>query len=344
LGESQLNKIWKGSGRNVQNPLFIEILKVQKVLPSILPDYYHFNPTLQINGSHVSLFWRVSSNALPVNYDTRGHPTNLEKEKIFEEDFENIISGNLDLDLDLDLDTVIPSSQKVLAPLMIENYKVVDDLEVPDKTIFLEDPRAHKINGRYITAIARVGTVKSDWQGISRMVLIDTQEVCAKIITSDNDRRVEKNWVVIQEQENSIIMLQHSNPQVIVRVDKKSGSAETISRESPNFIAETRNVNGGSSFVLVDNSFYLRVARLQFTLGTLGRIRVSSLVKHDLQFREVSRSMPFVFQGLGVEICNGFVFNEDRFHFTWGRNDREMYIGTCNKNDLLNWYETHKQS
>ena len=344
LGESHLNKVWKGSGSNFKNPVFIDILKVQKILPSILPDYFHYNPTLQVNNSHLNLFWRVSSNTLPINFDKRGDSSNIAQERFYEENFERIISGNLDLDLDLDLDIVTPSSQIVFDQLVIGNYhEIVDDLDIPDKSIFLEDPRAHRENGRYITAIARVGTIKSDWRGITRMVLIDIQEACAKIISSDNDRRVEKNWVVIQEYENSLIMLQHSNPQVIVNVDKKSGYAETVSGNPDNFIAEPNNVNGGSPFVLVDNSFYLRVARRQFISGSRVGVRLNLLVKHDLQLREVSRSTPFVFQELGVEICNGLALDGDRFYFTWGKNDREMYIGTCNKNDLLGWYETHKQ-
>lgn len=342
LGEIKLNKLWLGTGHSTEKPAVIDVLNVRAILPNILSEYFHFNPTLQIHNSHIKLFWRVSNYEMPLNYDKKGKPIGELTEKFVNKDFEHIVSGSLELDFE----DAVPSNQETLGEITVINYAAfVGALDLPDKSIFFEDPRAHKKDGKYITAVARFGTrARQNQRFVNRMILIDSQESHAKIITSDHDQDFEKNWVVVEENESSLTMLQHSNPQVLVSVDKSTGYATTISKSSSSFIPEDRNLNGGSPFVLVDNSFYLRVARLQFTLGPLGRTRISLLVMHDLEFREVSRSVPFVFQEIGVEICNGFALNEDRFYFTWGKNDREMFIGTCSKNELLSWYENHKQS
>jgi hypothetical protein len=138
-------------------------------------------------------------------------------------------------------------------------------------------------------------------------------------------------------------MLKRSNPQEIVSVDTISGIAKSLPSidliKKKNYL----ELNGGSGFVLVDNLYYLRVARIQFSLAKLGRTRVSVIVKHDLNFTEISRSKPFIFQSLGVEICNGFAYSHDTFYFSWGQDDRSMYVGYCRKRDLLNWYNKNLQ-
>jgi len=342
----ELNKLWAATGNSVKNPVLIDILKIQRVVPNILPGYFHLNPTLQINGPDITLFWRVSNNELTLDFDKKGRPITELGERISSTDFENIISGNLHINFDTESEIVIPSNQSVLPHLHVKNLDaIIKEKDLPSRSFFIEDPRAHKENGRYLTAIIRFGELKKN-KGLfsTRIVLIDTHDLSATVITSDSDRNIEKNWIVVQELDNSLTMLQHSNPQVLVSVDISNGKAEALLKRASYFVAEPENVSGGTPFLLIDNSFYLRVARLQFTLGSLGRIRINLLVMHDLEFREISRSTPFVFQELGVEICNGLALNGDRVYFTWGKNDREMFIGSCLKNDLLSWYESHKQA
>jgi hypothetical protein len=62
-------------------------------------------------------------------------------------------------------------------------------------------------------------------------------------------------------------------------------------------------------------------------------------VKHDLDFREVARTSPFIFRVFGYEICNGFQLYDEKFVFSWGENDEKMLLGSIEKHKLLDWLE-----
>ena len=85
----------------------------------------------------------------------------------------------------------------------------------------------------------------------------------------------------------------------------------------------------------------MRVARIKFSIRNIGRARLSVLVKHDLNFREISRSRAFVFRETSIEICNGLDYDGSNFYFSWGENDRKMYVGSCAKKDLIDWFESN---
>jgi hypothetical protein len=65
---------------------------------------------------------------------------------------------------------------------------------------------------------------------------------------------------------------------------------------------------------------------------------------HDLSFNEIGRTIPFVFRKLSIEICNGLEFDGKDFIFSWGEDDREMFVGKVEMRKLLNWFEEHKMA
>jgi len=88
----------------------------------------------------------------------------------------------------------------------------------------------------------------------------------------------------------------------------------------------------------------MRVARLQFQIYGLGGCRISVLVLHDLKFKEVARSKPFIFNKLGVEICNGLMVKDDLVFFSWGEDDMDMCVGRCSKAELMRWFNENLQN
>lgn len=344
-GQGQLLNLWGGIN-SIENPLRLNFLEITKLAPSILLNYKHFNPTIRVNGKTLKLMWRVSDYTMPMDYDKKGNPrighTSRSKN---EDDFEGIISAELPIPFQKILDT--PINQKLLQESLISNLdESLAKLQLPVCKVFVEDPRMHQGEDSIITAIARFGNLRpgNTIRNHTRMIIINSKTNVGTIVHSDNDNLIEKNWVVIKHIERDLIMLKRSNPQEIIYVDTMTGLTKSLPCNVLIKKKNCANLNGGSGFVLIDDLYYLRVARIQFPLAKLGLTRINVIVKHDLNFLEISRSKPFVFQSLGVEICNGFAYNENYFFFSWGQDDRSMYVGSCRKSDLLNWYSNNLQN
>jgi hypothetical protein len=59
---------------------------------------------------------------------------------------------------------------------------------------------------------------------------------------------------------------------------------------------------------------------------------------HNLKLEEIHRSKPFVFREVGIEICNGLEFKDGVFYFAWSENEKKIFVGKCNKDELLTWF------
>jgi hypothetical protein len=344
-GELKLLKLWEDKN-SLRHPLKLNGIEVTQLVPTILRSFNHFNPTIRICGGSLQLLWRVSDYTMPMEYDKYGkprigHTSRLDGEK----DFEGIITAELSIPFRSGQD--FPVNQELFSLDAISNLsESIEGFNLNDHDVYVEDPRLHPSHGDVFTAIARFGNLRPDVQRLNhtRMIVINRILRSGTIINSDTDKHMEKNWVVIQQLGAELVMLKQSQPQEIAYVDSVTGVAKSLV-SSGNVKNEAKAaLNGGSAFVLIDNSYYMRVARVQFPLPRIGISRVSVIVMHDLEFREVSRSKPFVFQRLGVEVCNGFAYNESSFMFSWGQDDRSMYIATCDKNVLLDWYFSNLQS
>jgi hypothetical protein len=261
-----------------------------------------------------------------------------------ENDFEGIISAELSIPFQSILDT--PVNQELLTILDVSNLDYsIERLKLVNRDLFVEDPRLHPGDGNLITAIARFENFRPNGNrpNHARMILINEIERSGTIVHSDTDKYIEKNWVVIEQLGTELIMLKQSHPQEIVSVDSLTGVAKSITSSESIKDRPSSVLNGGSAFVLIDNAYYMRVARIQIPLPNVGVARISVIVMHDLSYREISRSKPFIFQKLGVEVCNGFAYNASSFIFSWGQDDRSMFIASCEKNDLLDWYYNNVQ-
>lgn len=336
-GEAQLNLLYK-SGNSQWNPLRLDIIETHKLQPSVLPGYYHYNPTLQLEDENIRVFWRVSDFSLVNFHDELGrwHRENLNDL----ENFERIATGVLDSRTGLNFwlisdETVLPEQY------FINRVETAKALGRENDKIYVEDPRAHEGTGRYLTAHARFGKVGKNFY---RMLLVDLATNSAIIVPSSDSNKTEKNWVVIREFEDYLLFLNQSNPPIINKVNLKTGISERAEIQEEEIQLNSKNLNGGSPFVRIDCSHFLRVARHMFPIYPLGGCRISVLVLHDSEFKEVARSKPFVFNKLGVEICNGLVIKDDSVYFSWGEDDIAMYVGKCTKDDLMSWFNRNLQN
>jgi hypothetical protein len=176
------------------------------------------------------------------------------------------------------------------------------------------------------------------------MIVIDLATNGGIIVPGSDPSKWEKNWVVIQELENSLLFLNQSKPAIINKVHTKTGVSERLEIQEDKSRQYFANLNGGSPFVRIDSKHFLRVARLTFPIYPIGVTRISVLVLHDLDFKEVARSKPFIFNKLGVEVCNGLLVKDGVVYFSWGEDDLEMYVGWCTKEELMHWFNENLQS
>ena len=335
-GEAQLNSLY-GAGNSHRKPLKLEVIEQINLQVSTLPEYYHYNPSLKIENGIIRIFWRVSAFSIRDYQDDLGRWQGRGIEDL--NHFERIATGVLGHVEDSDFGLI--HQQTVLPEIEITNREgSARAIGYEDAQVYVEDPRAHAGSGRYITACARFAKFGEDF---FRMIVIDLATNKGSIITSSDLARTEKNWVVIHEFEDSLLFLNQSKPMVVEEVEIKSGFSKRREIQEDNTLDNSTNLNGGSPFVRIDSKHYIRVARLQFPVFPLGVCRISVLVLHDLDFKEVARSKPFVFNKLGIDICHGLMVKEDLVYFSWGEDDRTMFIGWCKTEELMRWFSENLQ-
>jgi len=344
-GETRLKNLWNFEYTK-DEPLVLGILSIGEIKPTIQNEYNHFNPSIRsMKNGNLEIFWRVSNSKHPSEYDIFGKPIIGERQSINgEDDYEAIISGELIQPLEFAM--LIPKKQTLLELTKVKNSTENEEWNpLTIVKLFLEDPRLHPGEGVYFTAIARFGNYSYGLHNeiFTRMILINRLTAEGTVIHSKNNGRIEKNWVVIQESHNEILLLKQSQPMELIRFNLRTGKTTSVEDGSNPKSKALTSLNGGSPFVLVDDKFYIRVARQQFVLSKIGTARVNILVMHDLEFREIGRTQPFIFQVLGVEICNGLALQNDHFYFTWGENDCKMFLGVCNKDELISWFQNNLQ-
>ena len=337
LGEQLLKAHWLGKF-DYRSPLRIQNMHVKELVSNhSTKEEYNYNPSIKKSDDIFEVYWRKSNYAVPLQSAASQFELNQKYDS--EKNFEKIVYGTFRFDKYTSKIKIF--NQKTLEILNV--YKVSPSTsrrEILKGVFHFSDPRLHSIKSKFITSVVHYKKKSSDNSGLYiGMAIINRITSSALLINSGDDSLIQKNWVVAEEQTDSLIMLKSTYPFILKQIEIDSGQCkinETISH-SQNVAS---NLNGGSPFVLVDD-FYMRVARIKFSIRNIGRARLSVLVKHDLNFREISRSRAFVFRETSIEICNGLDYDGSDFYFSWGENDRKMYVGSCAKKDVLDWFESN---
>ena len=145
----------------------------------------------------------------------------------------------------------------------------------------------------------------------------------------------EKNWVPISCNQRVLKVLYSNNPLMIINLNLKTGAIESMFKsKNDNF-----PTHGGSSFVPLSQDYFLRISRIKFPSPNMGFVYMSILSIHNREYEEILQSRPFIFEGLGVEICNSLILDESKGKaiFSWGREDKDVMIGEIEIKSLFSW-------
>jgi hypothetical protein len=329
-----------GSKGAVQYPKLIPLIGVTELITSIHPELYHYNPSLKNTPTSIKIFWRISNYSDSPEMGRMGLKKDLKKRKARSTALVNGVGTAIVLVEDKVCMTQIIDEEIVIFPEIDSSHLVAGGTKENFNSITFEDPRCvDNVDDLIILTASDLVDTGSENQKRQQVAVFDLLTNKADIIASPFNRLIEKNWTPIKREESEILFLYSSSPEILI----KSNSSDQYEIEILE-CNESRQleVNGGSQFVLVDSSFYLRVARSRFSLRRLWEIHVSFIIMHDLNFREIARTKPFIFKKYSYEICNGFILRDNYFYFSWGENDEKMFFGKMKKNDLITWIEQNK--
>jgi hypothetical protein len=115
--------------------------------------------------------------------------------------------------------------------------------------------------------------------------------------------------------------------------------------QSESDASDIPNLSGGSQFVRIPSGQFLRVARARFPVEGKGLVHFSYLLLHDENLHPIKISRPFIFRKIGFEICNGLLLtNDGSVFFSWGEDDRKLYVMSAKLSDVLSWLESNESN
>jgi len=205
-------------------------------------------------------------------------------------------------------------------------------MDFEDPRFIPEYPHLILMHGRYTGRIPDRPAPRYD------IVLFNLESNEIKLLIPQNRHKAEKNWVPICTDNEKHILLRSTKPFAVVAVDKEDHHLSEISWDSADF----GEIHNGSNFLLLDEDLYIRVVRVKINLEGLRGVRLNFIMMHNLEFKEVGRTKPFIFNDFGYEICNSITEFEGKIFFAWGMNDSAGYIGHIDRDILQNWIRNHK--
>jgi hypothetical protein len=316
-------------GRSIpkEKPLLLNFEYIQEITTSLRNDLFNYNPTLVLHNKQLKIFWRISNCSTSPKTDWRGITKNVYP-KIGK--IEGIGTG----ELIFDSETISLINEEIAIPISSNHFEHLEN-PYPGFQSTLEDPRA--ICTDEILLLLNTCQIPNSG-GDPRNGLMALYNCANKdliLLNLPEESSVQKNFTIINSNRNVIRLLKSSNPHTVLEFDKNNGN---LVKKLENKQNNKSFLHGGSPFVLVDNEYYFRIARQRFNLKNLFKIHLSYLVMHDLTFNEIGRTKPFILQNYAYEICNGLVEIENNFHFSWGENDKKIYVGVISKRDLIRFF------
>lgn len=85
--------------------------------------------------------------------------------------------------------------------------------------------------------------------------------------------------------------------------------------------------HGGTIPIVLPGGYLLRIARRRLRLWPFGLVHLNYALLYDENFNLRYESRPFLFSGLGFEVCNGAWLIGDQIHFAWSEDDENLLIG-----------------
>ncbi len=222
----------------------------------------------------------------------------------------------------------------------VQNVSLLTD---SSQGLSLEDPRIFLNENELWVIATKLTSVKgpngSKWS--STISLLSFPGLGKFDLVSPFEKNIEKNWVPIEVKKDKICLLYSSYPAISLSVDLRTGLQSNPTTSDEQY---ERRFNGGSQFVKLHNGDFIRVVRRRVPFSWRGYCHISYLVLHDSNLALKRISKPFVFNRIGIEVCNGLTLDaQGKFLFSWGEEDRSMYVARTEYDQLLMWFESNSR-
>jgi hypothetical protein len=322
-------------------PLDLPVIPLResyKLKTNIEPNLFHYNPSILFKQNKLYICWRVSNYKGSPNVNWAKEVT-LSAPRFDPKNFRNAIALGEITDFDISDHSNIENQRLAnelaeFAPRPVSMASQTDVLLVST----LIDPKFLGDDCGLILGNFESWTESPDgkYSVKQSMGVLNLNEKNSCALIPYQKSIGEKNWSYVKSSEDTFKFLRSSSPHVILSV-KKCLPYSVVNVEIESNVKPF--ANGGSNFVLVDDMYFLRIARYRFSSKGRFNCHINIVIKHDRNLIEISRSKPFIFQIFGYEICNGFQLHGEEFIFSWGENDESMFLGSIEKLIFLDWLE-----
>jgi hypothetical protein len=199
----------------------------------------------------------------------------------------------------------------------------------------MEDPRAFYLSGSLLYVCTSLLTWgDSGWK--TRVAILSANDGSNQILDYSGSKSIEKNWLPTCNITESSEFIYSSKPFVIVRFDKAFSVIEERSLSDHNL-----NYHGGTVPIILPGGFHLRIARRRLRLWPYGLVHVNYAILYDKDFGLLFESRPFLFSGLGFEVCNGAWLEHGELILSWSEDDENLLIGKVQLNSFFHWLFTY---
>ena len=280
---------------------------------------FYSNPSVLADHSSTKYFLRVTNNAFYPAADKFGNWR-------IDGDGQDIKNGLLKL--------VVDEVDKK------KTFSTVIDMEGPpcleDSRVFISENKEFVVS----TLVESSRITGGSWK--SSVGIFDLESKVFYVIPSPFGKRIEKNWIPFEsnKRDGYIYLIYQSDPLCIIKLNLKNKKLNLLHGPPSN----KPRLNGGSQAVLLNNGNYIRVARRKYAWPNYGWIYFNYFVLHNPNFEEISRSKPFIFEQLGIEICNGLALNGGDLILSWAQNERMVYTSKIPLNCVLSDFENMAQN
>lgn len=309
--ESYRNSIFLKRVWGKEEIRIIPLDDVVRIKIPVIQDGYCYNPTILFHEEKFFGFARISNVSYKPEVDLFGR-------SILREEVTYLLNGIVSFILDCNL--------------QLSDYSVVRPLTgVPN----LEDPKAVLIND---SPYLFCNLVSKEQNGVDRsihcsVVALNLTNNQITTYKSPFHKNIEKNWVPFVSQDSNVSFYYSVEPQI--RLDFSHSLPEPRVTNYGN--VSRHNLHGGSQVVEVSTNVFMRVARRRVVLPGRKIATLSYIVFHNSEGEIVRISKPFLFREFGFEICNGLTSDKENLVFSWGENDKDMFVGRISVQKLLAW-------
>jgi len=204
----------------------------------------------------------------------------------------------------------------------------VSELSAPPN---FEDPRAFFLEGKlFFVCNKLLSWGQSGWKtGVS---LVRADSGTHNPLSFSQARKIDKNWLPLKNNLDQLEFIYSSKPFVILHFDEQFIAASKTQDLKHKF-----DYHGGTIPIMLPDGGFLRIARRRLRLWPFGLIHINYVLLYNSDFELIHESRPFLFSGLGFEVCNGAWLDGETLFLTWSEDDEDMILGRVELQRFIRW-------